>query len=859
MIKLLANRLTAVLIALASLTFSYAETVSVNLTREGSLAEKVLEQASALSTVTDLTVTGTINQTDWDCIVIQMTSLVNLDMSGAKTSFSTMFTANPNVQTFKMPEGIVNISWSSGNNFQLTDITISNSVTTIGERSFNDLNHLKNIIFGENVKYIGHWACEHSSIQSVTFKSKNIEFDSGVFNNCSNLSSVYVDDLETWFSMNYASEGSNPFCETRNGHLYVNGEILTELQIPEGISSLKDYSCLNLTMTSLVIPEGVTSIGDYTFGGCSMLASIKLPQSLTEIGNGSFSGCTSIVNITLPSNLRMIGSGAFSNCTSLSEISFPESLLSIGSFAFYGCSSLTKVTCLSPIPIAGSYGIFEEINKETCTLIVPEWNAMLYKMAIGWSEFSNIQTVATGDLASMTISDTRYLPASVRPNGIPDVNITSTGSLTVRGENAFNMGNVSLEMAIDKASERYDYDLGQYVYISALSGATLINDESNLTAKSASLDIKSIGGTWGFVTLPFDVAIADIEANGQNYIWKKYDGARRALVGTGGNWVEVTDTLKAGLGYIYQSQDTAIVTLKPTTESVSKVLTKADISTTLQTNAATDSEDAGWNFVGNPYAAYFDTHYIDFTAPITIWNGNGYDAVSLTDDDYVLRPFEAFFVQKQLDSETLTFFAAGRKAEKDGIISPYAKAFGNESSRHIYNVYLSSENYTDKYRVVLNEKASISYNAATDAAKFFSDNNVPQIYSLDTKGTEYAIDERPVGNGIVKLGVNLYEQGTYTIHTDSKESIFLTDKEANKKVDLSEGDYTFSAGAMINSTRFELSFDASTTGVESIASTNEKGTTIYAIDGKQMTNTNNLKSGVYVIKSGKNVKKVVVR
>ena len=40
-----------------------AESVTVNLTREGTLAEKVLEQASSLATVTELTVTGTINGT----------------------------------------------------------------------------------------------------------------------------------------------------------------------------------------------------------------------------------------------------------------------------------------------------------------------------------------------------------------------------------------------------------------------------------------------------------------------------------------------------------------------------------------------------------------------------------------------------------------------------------------------------------------------------------------------------------------------------------------------------------------------------------------------------------------------------
>lgn len=878
-----------------------AESVTVNLTREGTLAEKVLEQASSLATVTELTVSGKINETDWNCIVVQMTSLSTLDMKGSTTSFINLSSINRNVTSFIMPEGVKRISFSSNNS--LYYIEISNSVEEI-RGCFSDAENLNTIVFGSGLKHISDRA----------------------FAWCWGLTNIHINNVENWCKVQFEGDECNPFYEwdtgSSNRKLYVNDELVTKLVIPEveAINAYAFYNCR--AIQSIEIAEGCKSIGPLAFSGCTNVSSISFPTSLTELSSSAFRGCTSLSSLTLPSNLSKIssaafsgcsslqsialpssltsiGSSAFSSCTSLTEISFPESITSIGSGAFSGCSGLTKVTCLIPFPISASSGIFSGINQEACTLVVPEWSALLYKMAVGWSEFSKIETVKTGDLALLTVNGNRYLPESVRPNGTPDVYVSEEGSLTVRGNKEFNMNELTLNIEIGEGKWNWGYDDNDnYIeyYTPSLYGSCLFNDESNLTAKSAKLGLKSKGATWGFITLPFDANLSDItpmvEGDVNNYIWKTYDGERRALLGSGGNWKEVTGTLKAGIGYIYQSQNNDSIFVKAIASTLSNMLSKGDITLPLKTYAANDAEDENWNFIGNPYPTYFNTRYIDFTAPITVWNGNGYDAISLTDDDYTLAPCQAFFVQKQEDTESIKFFAEGRTTEysQSNNNNNYtrAKIYGTTSSeRDIINLYLDGANYKDKTRIVFNEKAKQDYELNCDATKFMNeDANIPQLYSIDNGGCQYAINERPEGDGCVNLGVLVPEAGQYTISTDKDKlakEIYLIDTKENIVTELASADYMFYSDATASNGRFILSLGKNATGIDnmnvdsSCVNITNKGIIIsnalgdrvevYTLDGKcvydavvsNQHETIAMNKGTYVVKVAEKSFKTVIK
>lgn len=520
-------------------------------------------------------------------------------------------------------------------------------------------------------------------------------------------------------------------------------------------------------------------------------------------------------------------------------------------------------------------------------------------MAVGWSEFSKIETVKTGDLALLTVNDNRYLPESVRPNGTPDVYVSEEGSLTVRGNKEFNMNELTLNIEIGEGKWNWGYDEnGDYIeyYTPNLIGSSLFNDESKLTAKSAKLGLKSKGATWGFITLPFDANLSDItpmvEGDVNNYIWKTYDGERRALLGSGGNWKEATGTLKAGVGYIYQSQNNDSVFVKAIASTLSDMLSNGDITLPLKTYAANDAEDENWNFIGNPYPTYFNTRYIDFTAPITVWNGNGYDAISLTDDDYTLVPCQAFFVQKQEDTENIKFFAEGRTTEysQSNNNNNYTRAKlynATTSERNIINLYLDGANYKDKTRIVFNEKAKLDYELNCDATKFMNeDANIPQLYSIDNGGCQYAINERPEGDGYVTLGIVVPETGQYTISVDKinlAKEIYLIDTKENIVTELTSAEYTFYSDATTSNGRFILSLEKNATRINnmdvdsSCVNITNKGIIIsnalgdrvevYTLDGKcvydavvsNQHETIAMNKGTYVVKVGEKSFKTVIK
>ena len=75
-----------------------------------------------------------------------------------------------------------------------------------------------------------------------------------------------------------------------------------------------------------------------------------------------------------------------------------------------------------------------------------------------------------------------------------------------------------------------------------------------------------------------------------------------------------------------------------------QVLGIDDVTTQLQAHEAAASANKGWNYVGNPYPTYYDIYYMDFTAPVTVWDGSTYRAYSIVDDNLVLRPMQSFFV-----------------------------------------------------------------------------------------------------------------------------------------------------------------------------------------------------------------------
>ena len=156
------------------------------------------------------------------------------------------------------------------------------------------------------------------------------------FRNCDNLKNLYISDIEKWCNVSISNGRSAPFADSFSGNnLYLNGEIVTNLAIPDSVNVIKDkvfYHCTGIT--TVVMLDSVTSIGKYAFTGCKSLKKITFSTRITDIGESAFDQCINLKEITIPYGVTTIKSGTFYNCDKLERIIIPDSVTSIGRDAF---------------------------------------------------------------------------------------------------------------------------------------------------------------------------------------------------------------------------------------------------------------------------------------------------------------------------------------------------------------------------------------------------------------------------------------------------------------------------------------------------------------------------------------------
>jgi len=145
--------------------------------------------------------------------------------------------------------------------YSLTNVTIPNGVTSIGDNAFWDCTSLTSVTIPNGVTSIGDdafWDC--TSLTSVTIPNSVTSIGDGVFDSCTSL-------------------------------------------------------------TSVTTPNSITSIGNFVFDECYSLTSVTIPNGVTNIGEWAFSG-TRLTSVTIPNGVTSLGYGAFYTCPSLTSVYF---------------------------------------------------------------------------------------------------------------------------------------------------------------------------------------------------------------------------------------------------------------------------------------------------------------------------------------------------------------------------------------------------------------------------------------------------------------------------------------------------------------------------------------------------------
>lgn len=754
--------------------------ITVSLLEPGSLGTEVLRNTDHIKNVRQLKIIGAMNSDDWSKIKM-MHYLQELDLSEAVIT--------------EIPANQFSVKADSSSNF-LHKLILPEGVKTINEGAFH-CSFIDNLLIPSTVTTVGQYAFANSHIQKLDLPDNMTEIGDyngsygGAFN------SMY------W---------------------------LKSLKLPKNLTYIPErafYCCYHLE--DVVLPVELKRVYEHAFNGCNKMKLQSFPDKLTYIDDYAFANNYNlgkdVESLVIPESVTFIGDYAFMNCTGLEAITIPVSIWTMSNCILSGCKNLKKLRVNCPtVAQYKSYPV--DVNTmPNVDLYVPDVIVTSYKLDSYWYNFKSINGFNTEEIKDWKISNPLVLNRE-RFTGKP--NITVLGNydrlpyLKINGDNV----QVINDLCLDSYLYKYENYAGQ-----------ILSNCSNVTINgTAKVNLGTAEKRWYFFSLPYDVKVADIvSTNTDGKVVQKavryYDGANRAKVGGTGSWknFDADAVIPAGTGFIMQTNYESWNLCPSYNETKQNMVATKEYVKTLDVNDSETASNKGWNLVGNPWQCFFNNHYLNFTGPITVWDtyNKTYVAYSIIDDDYAIRPNEAFFVQcPDAEHNTIGFPKEGRQltAEIVNQNPVQANAFARAAQtdvRRLVDVVISDGEHQDQTRIVLNDGASMDYELTCDASKMMSmDVSVPQIFSIGNEGTSYSINERPVGDGTVVLGFYAGKAGEYTIKLsrNGAEAVTLIDLQTGDETDLVNYEYTFTADAGTVNSRFVLNFNPVVTSINAVES-----------------------------------------
>ncbi len=255
----------------------------------------------------------------------------------------------------------------------LTSVNIPNSVTTIGNYAFYGCESLTSVSIPNSVTTIGNNAFCSCPLTTVSIPNSVTTISAGEFDNCRSLTSVIIPNTITMigsYAFCWCSSLTSITCETTTPPIIGNdafyGVPKNKVIVYVPANSVEAYKNAEGWKEFTIKPftEGEVYSGQC---GDNLWWSLNTVDStLTITGSGAmydynydhydgssrtpwYSKHSYIKSVHLPEGLTTIGNYAFFPCTFLTSVNIPNSVTTIGAYAFDACSSLTSINIPSSV------------------------------------------------------------------------------------------------------------------------------------------------------------------------------------------------------------------------------------------------------------------------------------------------------------------------------------------------------------------------------------------------------------------------------------------------------------------------------------------------------------------------------
>ena len=187
------------------------------------------------------------------------------------------------------------------NNELVTELVIPEGVTEIKDYTFSGLLSVKQVYFPSTLKHVGF----------LSFIAELEYFD---------YEEVHVTGIADLCAIKFDTMYSNPLFLAEK--LFVDGEYVSELVIPENVTKIESYSFCGGDFSSIEFGDGVTELGEGSFFYCRKITSVVIGKNIEKIGKEAFSHCPKLEYIKFSDKMTKLEKDVIFNCKALNTIDF---------------------------------------------------------------------------------------------------------------------------------------------------------------------------------------------------------------------------------------------------------------------------------------------------------------------------------------------------------------------------------------------------------------------------------------------------------------------------------------------------------------------------------------------------------